>query len=251
MNDMSLVNLLAFVQVAVVFNFGLFFLRRRNTFSDVKMEFLDYLNAYKEGYSQRAKNIIEEQNENDSYATILEKENVNTYYNRIEYLTKEEDQDYLVLPCVGLFSGVYSLLFLLIVGLEGWMFEDKTYNMLLLMAQVVLFMNLYSCFKLRKDGNEMMVRRQIIKHVALFFILGLLAILLSCFDCLFQVINCPDTVLAISTILVVYFPALLLVYVTLKSISSFLYNQLMCNYHIWKYRRLLAKEKVTGGEMEC
>lgn len=69
MDGLNLVNLLAFVQVAVVFNFGLFFLRRQNTFSDVKKEFLKYLNAYREGYSQSAKNIIEDQNENDTTET--------------------------------------------------------------------------------------------------------------------------------------------------------------------------------------
>lgn len=233
-----MVNLLAFVQVAVVFNFGLFFLRRQNTFSDVKKEFLKYLNAYREGYSQSAKNIIEDQNENDTMETILEKEYVHTYYNRIEYLTKEEDKDYLVLPCIGLFSGLYSLLFLLIVGIDGWIFDDKTYNMLLIMAQVVLFMDLFSCFKLHEDADEMVVRRQIFKYVIIFFVLGLLAFLLSCFDCMFHVINCPDTVLAFSSIVVVYFPALLLVYTTLKSTSTFLYNQLMCNYHVWKYKKL-------------
>lgn len=238
MDGLNLVNLLAFVQVAVVFNFGLFFLRRQNTFSDVKKEFLKYLNAYREGYSQSAKNIIEDQNENDTTETILEKEYVHTYYNRIEYLTKEEDKDYLVLPCIGLFSGLYSLLFLLIVGIDGWIFDDKTYNMLLIMAQVVLFMDLFSCFKLHEDADEMVVRRQIFKYVIIFFVLGLLAFLLSCFDCMFHVINCPDTVLAFSSIVVVYFPALLLVYTTLKSTSTFLYNQLMCNYHVWKYKKL-------------
>ena len=238
MDGLNLVNLLAFVQVAVVFNFGLFFLRRQNTFSDVKKEFLKYLNAYREGYSQSAKNIIEDQNENDTMETILEKEYVHTYYNRIEYLTKEEDKDYLVLPCIGLFSGLYSLLFLLIVGIDGWIFDDKTYNMLLIMAQVVLFMDLFSCFKLHEDADEMVVRRQIFKYVIIFFVLGLLAFLLSCFDCMFHVINCPDTVLAFSSIVVVYFPALLLVYTTLKSTSTFLYNQLMCNYHVWKYKKL-------------
>lgn len=248
MGGLSLVNLLAFVQVAVVFNFGLFFLRRQNTYSDVKKEFLNYLKAYKDGYSENAKNAIENRIENESSEISIEREYVNKYYGRLEFLTKEEDHDYLVLPCVGLFSGIYSLLFLLIIGIDGWYYEDKTYNMLLLISQIVLIMNFVSYFKLHDNDDEMTVRRDILKLVMSFLILCLAAFLLSCFDYVIPVIDYPDSFLAVSSIAVVYFPALLLVYTTMKTICTFSYNQLMCNYHVWKIKKLVENNATVENE---
>ena len=41
--SLNLANLLSFVQIAVVFNFGLFFLRGKNTFKEICDEFNLYL----------------------------------------------------------------------------------------------------------------------------------------------------------------------------------------------------------------
>lgn len=235
---MDLVNLLAFVQVAVVFNFGLFFLKRQNTYSDVKEEFLRYLNAFKDGYSQNAKNIIDTPVENDSTELAIEREYVKTYYDRLRFLTLDEDKDYLMLPCMGLFSGFYSLLFLFIVGIEGWTYEEKSINLLLVMSQLVLVMDIASYLYLRDKDEDTSVRRAIMRLVITFFLLSIMAFLMSCFDWIFHVISCPKTFLALTSIVVVYFPALLLIGTTFKIIHKFLYNQLMCNFHMWRYRRL-------------
>lgn len=246
---MDLVNLLAFVQVAVVFNFGLFFLKRQNTYSDVKEEFLRYLNAFKDGYSQNAKSIIDAPIDNESTELAIEKEYVKTYYNRIRFLTLDEDKDYLMLPCMGLFSGFYSLLFLFIVGIEGWTYADKATNLLMLMSQLVLVMDIASYLYLRDKEEERWVRRAIMRLVIIFFLLGITVFLMSCFDWSFHVISCPKTFLALSSIVVVYFPALLLVGTTFKIIHKFLYNQLMCNFHVWRYRRI-SEHNVTVESQE-
>lgn len=240
----NLANLLSFVQIAVVFNFGLFFLRGKNTFREICTEFNLYLGALANdclNYSIKEVRRVRKTMPED---IRIQKEKTHKYYLYLKTQIIDKDESFFVLPCIGLFSGSYSLLFLFSGGLFGWELDGLITDVLLVMAQVVLMMNICSLLQLRnKMEEEKKVRYIIMINVIWFILICIISFLFISFGWVYPFFNYIDYAILTFVVLTVYFPAILLVLISLKKMFFLIYYQYMCNCHTKKLRRMLDKRK--------
>lgn len=239
----NLANLLSFVQIAVVFNFGLFFLRGKNTFKEVCAEFDLYLGSLAKGCLNNSIKEVRRVRKAMPEDIRAQKEKTHKYYRLLKALLESKEKDFFILPCIGLFSGTYSLLFLFSGGLSGWKYDGLITDTLLVMAQIVLMMNIVSFLQLRKrtakGAREKDVRYIIMINVVWFILLCLIAFLLVSVGWVYPFFNHIDYAVLTFVILTVYFPAILLVLMSLKKMIFLIYCQYMCSYHTKKLREML------------
>jgi len=240
---LNFANLLSFVQIAVVFNFSLFFLRGKNTFKEVCTEFNLYL-ATLANYSlsdsiKEVKRVRKTMPED----IRCQKEKTHKYYRLLKNLITNKEQDFFILPCIGLFSGTYSLAFLLMGGLYRWNFDCFITNVMLVLAQVVLVMNIFSWLQLRNKEVENEVRYITMVNVIWFILLSGSAILFTVFGWVYPFFTHVDYTLLTFVVITVYFPALMLVASSFKKIILLLTYQYACNRSTSKLKGMLDKRK--------
>ncbi|MCM1108880.1 MAG: hypothetical protein NC388_07480 [Clostridium sp.] len=240
---LNLANLLSFVQIAVVFNFSLFFLRGKNTFKEVCDEFNLYLGALAKYSLKDSIKEIRRVRRTMPEDIRRQKEKAHKYYRLLDNLIKNKEQDFFILPCIGLFSGTYSLIFLLSGGLYDWDFDCFITDILLVLAQVVLVMNIISWLQLRNNKEEDTVRYIIMSNVIWFILICIFSVLFTAFGWVYPFFTHIDYAVLSLAVLTVYFPALLLVLNSLKKIILLLRYQYACNRSTSKLKGMLDKRK--------
>ncbi len=238
-------NLLSFVQVAVVFNFGLFFLRDRNTFKNVCIEFLLYLGASAELDIKNALKEIKRVRKTMPDEIKLEKEKTKAYYQKLKDILYYKESDYFFLPCIGLFSGTYGLTFLLLTGLTGWEYDSFITNLILVSGETTLLFNVLSSIILYNKTNEKEVRYIILRNVSLYILSCIASIILVVFDLLFHILYAVDHVIVLLTIGVVYFPAIVLVSISIAKMVKVEYWTFRCVWHTIRLKRMLDERRKT------
>lgn len=241
-------NILAFVQIAVAFNLGLFYLKKDDRFTEYFQRFIDMLSPAvneatekeqdrEEYYKNTISNLDKLKDENsEGKRNKLRKENAKAKatYDKLSYLTNKQSFLYPYLPCFGLFSGIYSLMLLLNVGLFDTCIDTycNLKELTIVWAETVIFLQLVIYFRISHEKNETTVNINItiatLFLVILLFITGIL-VLFRWLPIHINVYINYD-ILLLGCVLTAYIPGIALAYIILSRTVNilFFYHRYKC-----------------------
>ena len=154
---MNCANLLAFIQVAVAFDFGLVFFKDSNTMKYIHSSFMEELRAKYKGIIQKATKLIETEipginDRQREHRAILE-----DALKVLKTKTDSKQGNWGKYAYLGLFGGIYGLVCLLGIGmfdLFGDEFNSILQAFLLMSAEAILLIDAVAVFGLHFMENK-------------------------------------------------------------------------------------------------
>ncbi len=228
MSQVDCVNFLAFIQIAVAFDFGLLCLHGSHLFKDLHRDFLVGFRSNTAGTADSANAILTELKYKQGINIKVRKELLRRWVNRLTYLTDTQQANWSKYVYVGLCGGLYALLALLLIGMSGSAHDPMLRDFLLVSGEVFFvyeFIIVYQIGKIRT--NRISIVTLIKKSIFLIAVLALVWIFTfnGWYFKYFSNFHIPFIVLLFA---IVYFPVF--VYV----------------WKMWDLKREIAKAK-----MEC
>ena len=205
---MDFINLLAFIQIAVAFDFGLIYLSESHILNNIIISFLSEI---KESYEPKLKTarLISERTYRHKELRIRKKRaELIDVVNNIDFILNPENIRWDKYAYTGIFSGVYGLLALLCIGLKGCRYDSHIIDFLLISGEVILLYQFITLIQLSNVKNKSISYVKVLyKMIWLFAVLALSAImvLLGFYLKFFSGFNAPLVIMVTG---IVYFPVI-------------------------------------------
>lgn len=243
-------NILAFIQIAVAFNLGLFYLKKDDRYSTYFQQFIDMLSS---SVKETMNKETERKNKNEESISNLQQElqdeelkmekinrlriknaKAEAAYKKLSFLIDKKSFMFPYLPCFGLFSGIYSLTLLLNVGLFDTCIDTycNLKELIIVWAEMVILLQLVIYLRINREKNETTININItiasLLYVILLFITGILVVI-GCLPIHIDLYINYDIIILACT-LTAYIPGIALAYIILSRTVNILY----C-YHRYKH----------------
>ena len=151
MSQIDCVNLLAFIQIAVAFDFGLLCLKDTHIFKDIHVDLLNELGDKVRPTREELEEKIEQlKRGRNKYQNKTQKPELEARLRKLMYLVDSQQANWGKYGVIGLGAGIYGMLTLLIVGLKGSSMDAFFRNFLLIFALLLLIWEGVSLYQIGK-----------------------------------------------------------------------------------------------------
>ena len=169
------VNLLAFIQIAVAFDFGLLYLHNSHLLKDLHRDFIDGHRNRVESTACCACDLIDDLKYKAGYREKIRRSSLRKWVDRLKFLTDVQQANWSKYVYLGLCGGLYSLLSLVLIGVTGSSYDRMVRNFLLVSGEVFLvyeFFIVYQIGKVRANGVSIipLVKKSILLIVIMGFV---------------------------------------------------------------------------------
>lgn len=142
MSEIECVNLLAFIQFTIAFDFGLYYLDDKHALTKIYRKYQMDLRASVQAILQRADETIKESLKSEDEECILKSAYLDKAYRRLKYLTDENQLNLEGCGFIGLYAGLYGFLCLFCIGIFGCQHDTIIKTYILVSSQIILFLEL-------------------------------------------------------------------------------------------------------------
>lgn len=208
MTGMSCANLLAFIQIAVVFDFGLLYLKDGHIFSDILKSFRRELSAGTETLVAQCDKALKRLEVMHPNITIrIKKETVKSAKERLAAMVNPDDNfPWAKYAYLGLYSGVYGLLCLLVIGVFGCEYDGTLQDFLLISAQTILLLEILSLIQLSKRKSHQASMLKVIRKTWELAVILSVIMMMAFLGWVVRIYSNFETPFLLSTIVIVYLP---------------------------------------------
>ncbi|MBD5204770.1 MAG: hypothetical protein HDS84_00070 [Bacteroidales bacterium] len=225
---MNLVNLLAFFQIAVAFDFGLLFLSRTHIFTSLHTALQRELNDRCEEMVVATEIDCEvtanTQDENVIRQRVYMGAKLNKLYNHLS----PRNAIWNKYSYIGLFSGIYGLLCLFLIGMAGCQKEMQISQFLLISGEVTILFELRSLIQIGKSSDKPISTLRIGKRLLGLVLCYVLALGCAWNGIYIRVFNDFETPFLVLSIAIVYMPVLVYLFRIIVHLLKFMYFTSEC-----------------------
>lgn len=203
---MDSVNLLAFIQIAVAFDFGLVYLSNTHIFTSILNSFLTELSDRNRAVIKEADNLCEANKHSHDIGIRKNRSILVEDANSLKYLLNSGNVRWEKYAYTGIYSGVYGLICLFLIGLSHCEFDEGIRNFLLISGEFILAFQFLNTVQLSRIAETKISIVKIIER--LWWLLGILTLsfLMVCYDVYFHFWKGFDFPFVVLTTIIVYFP---------------------------------------------
>lgn len=179
---MKPVNLLAFIQIAVAFDFGLLCLGNTHIFANFFGSLLSQMEYQCRATLEDSNAIIDKLKYNTSYQVRVNRSALKDELNHLKYLLAYENAEWAKYTYIGLYSGIYGLVCLFCLGLCGCEEMEKIESFLLFFGMFILSSLIINLFRLKKLESQRVSVVKVFKKMEwllFFLIISLISSLLG------------------------------------------------------------------------
>ncbi|MDE6310857.1 MAG: hypothetical protein K2L96_03470 [Muribaculaceae bacterium] len=177
MTLMDCVNLLAFIQIAVAFDFGLLYLHNSHLLKSLHGDFIYGHRNRVEPTTCCACDILKDLKYKHGFSVKIRRGSLKRWVDRLTFLTDVQQANWSKYVYLGLCGGLYSLLSLVLIGVTGSSYDPEIRNFLLVSGEVFLvyeFFIVYQIGKVRTNGIS--VIPLVKKAILLIVIMGIVGV---------------------------------------------------------------------------
>lgn len=240
MEDLNYANFLSIIQVAVALNFGLLYLKKGNAFRNIYKEVLQYFAAFVHSSTNNASMQTRRVRSGMPIEIREQKALVKRIQNKLADLTGR-DYNFPFIPCLGIFSGFYAIVLLLLIAMFGKE-NELLQNYIAVFAEIVCTMDLLAIIQMyrskKQDENEYKARFYVVMNILWFFIFSIIGFILTTYDWTFHCI--PNfSYLFFFALFVVYIPSIWLLSEIICTWVRVIFNQKKCVKETRKLKKML------------
>lgn len=207
MSQIDCVNLLAFIQIAVAFDFGLLCLKDTHIFKDIHVDLLNELGDKVRPTREELEEKIEQlKRGRNKYQNKTQKPELEARLRKLMYLVDSQQANWGKYGVIGLGAGIYGMLTLLIIGLKGSSMDAFFRNFLLIFALLLLIWEGVSLYQIGKIQSSQIPKIVMMKKLIVILGIIIIAGVLSFFDWIFWILPNFQVPFIILTIIIVYLP---------------------------------------------
>ena len=182
---MNCANLLAFIQVAVAFNFGLVFFKDSNVMKDIHVSFMTEMSVKHRKVLKEATDLLEKDIEGETENQRDYRYDLEDALNGLLMKTNPNQGNWGKYAYLGLFGGIYGLICLLAIGMFDLFSETFTgilQTFLLISAEVILAIGILSICQLHFMEEKSTSTTKILKKTAVIMLILAVVFGFSCLD---------------------------------------------------------------------
>ncbi|GFI35599.1 hypothetical protein IMSAGC014_02120 [Bacteroidaceae bacterium] len=241
MSEIDCVNLLAFIQFIVAFDFGLYYFDDKHTLAKIYRKYQSDLRSSTQAILTLADDKIKATLNSDNEECMLKGAYLDKTYRRLKYLT---DEGRLLEGCgfIGLYAGLYGFLCLFCIGIFKSQYDAPAKAYILVISQIILAVELLIAIYnfIQEDCSK--YSRNIWSNIRLIICIILFAAGLLYFDCTYKFFSEFELPFTVISLLVLLFPFILFVghIVVTRIVVNIL--KLRCRYYISQIDTLLTAE---------
>lgn len=208
---MELPNLLAFFQIAVAFDFGLLFISGTHIFSTIHTSLLQEMNDKCESVVLEAEGICEKTLNTTEECVIRERVNMVELLDKLYSHLTPRYAIWNKYSYLGLFSGIYGLLCLFVIGIFGCKYQNELSAFLLISGEITILFQIRSLIQLRKSSDKPLSTLGVGSRLFALIIFYIFSLAMAWSGIYFKFFSDFETPFLTLSILIVYMP--ILVYV--------------------------------------
>ena len=142
MSGIECINLLAFIQFIIAFDFGLYYLDNKHVLTEIYRKYQKDLKLSVREVLSRANDIRTESLKSEDNECILNSAYLDKAYRRLKYLTDGNQLNLEGCGFIGLYAGLYGFLCLFCIGIFGCQHDTIIKTYILVSSQIILFLEL-------------------------------------------------------------------------------------------------------------
>lgn len=207
MSQIDCVNLLAFIQIAVAFDFGLLCLKDTHIFKDIHVDLLNELGDKVRPTREELEEKIEQlKSGRNKYQNKTQKPELEARLRKLMYLVDSQQANWGKYGVIGLSAGIYGMVALLIIGLKGSSLDAFFRDFLLISAQLLLIWEGIALYQIGKIQSIQIPKMVMMKKLIVIIGIIILAGILTAFDWNFRIFPNFQLPFILLTIVIVYLP---------------------------------------------
>ncbi len=207
MSQVDCVNLLAFIQIAVAFDFGLLCLGDTHMFKALHSDLIEEMgNKVKPTREEIEKRINEIKNGRNQYQKVTQKPYLEEKLARLRFLVDSQQANWGKYGIIGLIAGIYGILSLLVIGLKGSSIDYFFKDLLLISGQLLFVWEVVVLYQISKIQSSQIPRMVMMKKLIIIFAIIILAGVCAILDLSFRIYPNFQLPFIIQTIIIVYMP---------------------------------------------
>lgn len=204
MEGLDCVNLLAFIQIAVAFNFGLFYLKEKNSLTDLHKNYQKDLRSLAQNTIDSATQTLIDAKSCEDHECRTSCAYLEQCLKKIMYLTDKGTKwdEYAFL---GLYAGVYGLFCLFFIGLSGCQHEPFAQRYLLIIAEFFILSEILLWVRICIEEDAHVVKASAYRDIFILTTIICIGAVFAYFDWTFKVFPEFEAPF-VASLIVVYFP---------------------------------------------
>ncbi len=211
MSEIECVNLLAFIQFIIAFDFGLYYLDDKHALTKIYRRYQMDLRTSVQAVLERANETIKESLKSENEECILKSAYLDKAYRRLKYLTDENQLNLEGCGFIGLYAGLYGFLCLFCIGILGCQYDTIIKTYILVSSQVFLFLELLISVYNFTQGDCKEYSRNTWANIKLIIFIILLAGGVSILDWTYKCFPEFELPFIVISLIVLLFPLILFV----------------------------------------
>lgn len=211
MSGIECINLLAFIQFIIAFDFGLYYLDNKHVLTEIYRKYQKDLKLSVREVLSRANDIITESLKSEDNECILNSAYLDKAYRRLKYLTDENQLDLEGCGFIGLYAGLYGFLCLFCIGMFGSQHEALVKTYILVTSQIVLAIELFiSGYNLYQEDCRK-YSRNLWSNIRFIFFITLFVVGIVSFDWTYKFFSEFEFPFVVISLIVLLFPLILFI----------------------------------------
>lgn len=230
MSGIECVNLLAFIQFIVAFNFGLYYFDDKHTLTKIYRKYQMDLRSSTQAILDRAADAIKATLKREDASCMLKGAHLDKVYRRLKYLT---DEGRLLEGCgfIGLYAGLYGFLCLFCIGMFGSKYEASVKTYILVTSQIVLATEALITLLNFSQESGSRYSRNIWSNIKIILFILILGVGISSIDWTFKLFSEFELPFVVISLIVLLFPLILFTsYIIVSRIIIMLLKRKCKNY---------------------
>ena len=241
MSGIECINLLAFIQFIIAFDFGLYYLDNKHVLTEIYRKYQKDLKLSVRAVLSRANDIITESLKSENSECILNSAYLDKAYRRLKYLTDENQLDLEGCGFIGLYAGLYGFLCLFCIGMFGSQHEALVKTYILVTSQIVLVIELFiSGYNLYQEDCRK-YSRNLWSNIRFIFFITLFVVGIVSFDWTYKFFSEFEFPFVVISLIVLLFPLILF-------IGHIVISRIIVTFVIIKCRYYLGSPDKSGGK---
>ena len=238
---MNCINLLAFIQIAIAFDFGLLYFSNTHIFKALHKGFIKELIALGRKNVEEGKKICKEHEKTSKIPVRKGRADLADTLDKISYRTNPKNTNWGKYSYLGLYSGLYGLLCLLVIGLQGNSFDNVCQNFLLIFSEIVIVFEIFSMLQVRRVTDGAVSYLKVYKNMLILLAFMVLALICAATGLYFPLWTGFNITFVTFTILIVYMPVMVYVFRLMWLITKVKRLYKRCRTNITDFHTLIGR----------